>query len=188
NTGSSYPSSTYYYDQEGYSGTLHRYSVSNNPYTTHHTRTETVTETRTSYEYTCSANWPGPPWQLWDVKVCGNNIDNMWYKEVTETITRTIEVPYTITHDNYTGYYSGTVYRHVREPYRTPWESTTSAKYIVYISDGNISELADFTSVTQKSDAQVILAGKSSIRNQAPHDHYITNNGQSIESIIQTVV
>lgn len=188
NTGSSYPSSTYYYDQEGYSGTLHRYSVSNNPYTTHHTRTETVTETRTSYEYTCSANWPGPPWQLWDVKVCGNNIDNMWYKEVTETITRTIEVPYTITHDNYTGYYSGTVYRHVREPYHTPWESTTSAKYIVYISDDNISELADFTSVTQKSDAQVILAGKSSIRNQAPHDHYIANNGQSIESIIQTVV
>ncbi|AEY65631.1 hypothetical protein [Clostridium sp. BNL1100] len=68
---------------------------------------------------------------------------------------------------NYMGYYSGTIYKYVRQPYTDTWRGNSS-KYILYISDGNISELSDFNSAAAKTDAKVILAGTYDIQKQYP--------------------
>ena len=44
--------------------------------------------------------------------------------------------------NDYIGYYSGTVYKDVRQPYTNPFRAT-SDKYVVYISDGSVNELSD---------------------------------------------
>ena len=66
---------------------------------------------------------------------------------------------------SYTGYYSGTIYKYVRQPYTDTWRGNSS-KYILYVSDGDISEISDFISAVSKTDAKVILAGTTTIQKQ----------------------
>ncbi len=66
---------------------------------------------------------------------------------------------------SYTGYYSGTIYKYVRQPYTDTWRGNSS-KYILYVSDGDISEISDFISAVAKTDAKVILAGTTTIQKQ----------------------
>ena len=84
---------------------------------------------------------------------------------------------------DYTGYYSGTIYNYVRQPYIDPFRSTSS-KYVVYVSDGNVSELSDLQYVLSMSDAKLILIGQDSIKNQIGYDYFIQNN-KPIDQLIQ---
>lgn len=102
------------------------------------------------------------------------------------TVSRTVSywVPDVRWVANYTGNYNGTIYKYVRQPYTNPWRANSS-KYILYISDGNISELADFTSTLSKTDAKVILAGTSIIQLQSPScAKFIDVTGKSIQEIV----
>jgi len=228
NSGTSFPSSTYYYySSDGYSGTLSRYSYSDNGGYRDFGKYENRTESKTATGQ--SSGWSRV---IWDAD--GNELykggssqptlsysDSEGYSgtlsqtdhtndgcETTTlsdggkdryctftgyysgTVTRTVQVWVEDIRwvSDYTGYYSGTVSKDVRELYSTPWQSTTSSKYIVYISDTTISEIADFTNARNKADASVLLVGSSAIRNQTSYDKYIVNTGQSIESIIESVV
>ncbi|MCX7921388.1 MAG: hypothetical protein N3B21_05110 [Clostridia bacterium] len=85
--------------------------------------------------------------------------------------------------DDYTGFYSGTIYKYVRQPYVDPFRPT-SKKYIIYVSDSNVSELNDLQMVRSKTDAKLILIGQDSIRSQVSHDKFILNN-RPIDAIVQ---
>ncbi|EPR11944.1 Athe_2463 domain-containing protein [Ruminiclostridium papyrosolvens] len=85
---------------------------------------------------------------------------------------------------NYTGYYSGTIYKYVRQPYTDTWRGKSS-KYIIYISDGNISDISDFNSVLAKTDAKVILAGTPAILKQYPDcAKYIDSTSKTVQEIL----
>lgn len=87
---------------------------------------------------------------------------------------------------DYTGHYSGTIYKSIRQPYTDPFRPT-SYKYIIYISDGNISELQELKNVLSAADARLILIGPNSIKTQIGHDYFVPNDGE-IEELIQDVV
>lgn len=101
------------------------------------------------------------------------------------TVSRTVQVwvPYYVWHDDYTGYYSGTIYKSVRQPYTDPFRAT-SCKYVIYVSDNNITGLNDLKAVMAVADARLILIGQNSIRNQIEHDYFIASGG-AVEQAIQ---
>ena len=86
---------------------------------------------------------------------------------------------------NYYGYYSGTIYKYVRQPYTDLWRSSSS-KYILYVSDANINELSDFNVTIAKADAKIILAGMPSIQDQCTKESlFIDITGKTTEQILQ---
>lgn len=87
---------------------------------------------------------------------------------------------------DYIGYYSGTVYKYVRQPYTDPFRPT-SYKYVVYISDSTVNELSDLKSVMSKADAKLILVGTEGMKSQISHDLYISKNNP-IEEILQEIM
>ena len=99
--------------------------------------------------------------------------------------TETYWVPNMQWVSNYYGYYSGTIYKYVRQLYTDPWRSSSS-KYILYVSDGNINELADFNATIAKADAKIILAGTPSIQDQCTRESlFIDITGKTTEQILQ---
>lgn len=87
---------------------------------------------------------------------------------------------------DYTGFYSGTIYNYVRQPYVDPFRST-SDKYIVYVSDQNISQLNDLQTVLSKCDGKLILIGRSGITSQISYEKFISND-RSIDQSIQAAL
>lgn len=212
-TGSSYPPSTTSHTSNGYSGTLNRTSVSNNGYYYDYGHSETVVdvpghnisvvdvpghyEDRTTSYSTCSSpdgkyNHP-PPCVDGSNEVVTTTTRQVWvsttYKtEYVPTTYKTVWVSDVQYVDQYTGYYNGTIYKDIREPYTNPYPRITSDKYIVYYSDNIINELVDFNMANNQSDAKVILVGTSAIKSQTAHDHYINNTGKTAEEVIESVV
>lgn len=204
-TGSSYPPATIEYSSGGYSGTLTRYSISDNGYyhdfgyweTVEETVTETVrhwTETCVydCYPSQCGINYPGPPWQLGDGWGRWNEEEQKWdyycrswyYDEtITKTIYKDVWVSDWRWVSDYTGYYSGTIYKYVRQPYTDPFRPTAD-KYIIYVSDDKINEISDLKDVLDKADAKLILIGSDEIKSQIPHHFFIKNEG-NIEDLIK---
>lgn len=87
---------------------------------------------------------------------------------------------------DYTGHYSGTIYNSVRQPYVDPFRAT-SGKYIIYVSDNNISELNDLQAVMSKTDAKLLLIGAESMKSQISYDHFIVNN-KPIDQIMSEAI
>jgi len=117
------------------------------------------------------------------------------YKESSEyirtyrgTLTKSIQVwePNIVWVSDYIGYYSGTVYKYVRQSYTNPFRAT-SYKYVVYVSDDKVNELSDLQSVMSKADAKLILVGSEAIKSQIGHDLYISKI-KPIEEIMQEVI
>ncbi|WP_411675162.1 Athe_2463 domain-containing protein [Cohnella faecalis] len=86
------------------------------------------------------------------------------------------------------GYYSGTIYKDVRQSLTNPYARTASDKYLIYLSDSVINEPVEFESAKALSDAKVILVGASAMKSQTAYEAFIENNGQSIERIIEEIV
>lgn len=194
NTGSSYPSKTTSYSSGGYSGTLSRYSVSDNGYNYDFGYWRTVTETTTkevTHRTTTSGNPSAPtlgsPWRYGDSWVTsdGTHYISWRYTEtVKETTTKEVwESDWRWVND-YTGYYKGTIYKNVRQPYTDPFRAS-SDKYIIYVSDSEINEIWDLRETLDKVDAKLILIGSDSIKSQIPYKHFIKNNGENIEELIK---
>ena len=154
----SYPaSSKSYSDSNGYSGTL---SMTNYVYSS-----RAIDDPSGQYEYlgfTWSRNCTY-------VGVVSRNI--------------TVWVPDWRWISDYTGYYSGTIYNYVRQPYIDPFRATTQ-KFVIYFSDNSISQLSDLQMVMSKSDAKFILIGQDSIKNQIEYDYFILNN-KPVEQLVQ---
>lgn len=190
-TGSSYPSETTDYSSGGYSGTLNRTSVSDNGYNHDYGSNKTVSDSKTasmsasqsghgltnptyptsggSRSYSDGDGYSGSlPLTSYNYSATPTadgsfNFSRSWTWSGTVTRTRSVWESDWRWVSDYTGYYSGTIYNYVRQPYVDPFRSTSS-KYVVYVSDGNVSELSDLQYVMGKTDARLILIGSESIK------------------------
>ncbi|MCX8129538.1 MAG: hypothetical protein N3I35_05480 [Clostridia bacterium] len=83
---------------------------------------------------------------------------------------------------DFRGFYSGTIYKAVREPYVDPFRPT-SEKYVIYVSDGSISQLNDLRMVLYKTGAKLILLTAGSAKTQITADKFILNDRPISEGI-----
>src|SRR5690606_6473896 len=152
------PSSQSYSDGQ-YSGTLSRTGDSGGP---------------------LSCTTPGPS---------GHTCSATWTANYAGTVywTRNVWEPKIVSYDNYTGYYSGTIYKDVRQPYDIAFMRPIPNKYVIYISDNQSSQLADLQNVVNKNNAKLILVGSNAFQSQISHDHFIPMSG-SIEDVISNVI
>jgi len=87
-------------------------------------------------------------------------------------------------HNDYTGYYSGTIYKYVRQPYVNPY-GAVSENYLIYASNGNVSNMEDFLTVTDENDTEIILIGDETIKQQVPgYSYFIFNDGSGMDNLI----
>nr|WP_242981419.1 transcriptional regulator [Ruminiclostridium sufflavum] len=211
NSGKSYPEKEIPYTSSGYSGTLKLTSVIDNGGNHDFGHTETKTETKTasaggrsvsgtgisdrkppssiSYNsdgYSGTLSGYGYSYSSYNDPETGTFHWTRSYAGYSGTVSKTVSywVPDIRWVSNYTGYYSGTIYKYVRQPYTDPWRATSS-KYILYISSGTISELEDFKNAASKADAKIILAGTEDIKKQASgYSLYIAAGGKTIQQIL----
>ncbi len=213
NTGTSYPSEEIQYTSAGYSGKLKRTSVTDNGGYHDFGHYEIKAETKTasvggqstsghgysgsyppsSVSYSDSQGYSGTLsgyGYIYTSTACSDKAGDFdWtrsYAGYSGTVSRTISywVPNMQWVSNYTGYYSGTIYKYVRQPYTDTWRGNSN-KYVLYISDGNISELSDFNSAVSKTDAKVILAGTPDIQKQYPHySKFINSTDKTVQEIL----
>lgn len=104
------------------------------------------------------------------------------------TVSRQVQVwvPVMVSHNDYTGHYSGTIYKDVRQPYTDPFRATSS-KYVIYITDGSITDINDLKAVMSKTDAKLILIGQASAKNQIGCDSFILND-RPIEQVVRAAL
>ena len=158
------PSSRSYTDSSGYSGTLQKSSGIKTGTSGSAPSNPNIGQTYTYYSY--------------------------WSCTYSGTVYRTVNVwvPNIVWYDNYTGYYSGTINKNVRQPYTDPFKAT-SAKYVVYISDGAISEPSDLSTVMgYASTAKLYLAGADEIKTQREHDKYFSMTDETIDVVLDEIL
>ncbi|MHA6482985.1 hypothetical protein ACX1C1_13895 [Paenibacillus sp. strain BS8-2] len=119
----------------------------------------------------------------------GHSCTRTWTANYSGTVywTHVVYVPNFVWRDSYTGHYSGTIYKHVRQPYDIAFMRSVPNKYLVYITDNQSSELADLQNAVNKNQAKLILVGSNALRSQITHDHFIQNSGP-IEEVISRII
>ncbi len=213
NTGTSYPAAEISYSSAGYSGTLQRSSVMDNGGYQDFGHYESKQESKTASAGGQSVSGHGPSsssppdtvyysdgagysgylrgygYNYTSVALSEKAGDYDWtrsYAGYSGTVYRTVQVwvPNMQWVSNYTGYYAGNIYKYVRQPYTNIWREN-SVKYLLYISDNNISELSDFNAAASKSDAKIILAGSPDIKSQySNYGTFIDITGKSIQEVM----
>lgn len=123
-----------------------------------------------------------------------SNTHEDWEAHYSGTLTKTIVrkeqywVPNWVDYDDYTGYYSGTIYKDVRQPYDNSFMRVISTKYVVYMSDGNISQLSDLQNAVTKNGAKLICIGATTMQSQITCDHFIRNDGKETDKLVDDAV
>ena len=99
-----------------------------------------------------------------------------WEVPYTGTVTGTTQVWQSnwVSYDDYTGYYSGTLYKNFKQSF-TPVFRNAADKYLVYFANATINNLADIQSIKNKGTVKVILVGTTASKSQLAHDYYIDN-------------
>ncbi|MDQ6421196.1 hypothetical protein RB620_17365 [Paenibacillus sp. LHD-117] len=112
-----------------------------------------------------------------------------WTAYYSGTVYWTHDVwePRMVSYDSYTGYYSGSIYKDVRQPYDTTFMRSVPNKYVIYVSDNQASLLSDLQNVMGKHQAKLIIVGASAFKGQIEHDHYIAND-KAIEQVMASVI
>lgn len=221
NTGGSYPSATTSHTSNGYTGTLSRYSVTNNPYGVDHGSHQTTTTTTTASERqynSGSANYVRNATGWYVSSSYGANgltqlpssmsyssggytgtlykgsggvySDNgapsggsagdtytrntTWYADYSGTVSKqtTVWVSNWVSYNDYTGYYSGKIYKNVKQSF-SPSFRINSDKYLVYFADSAINNMVDIQSIKNKGAVKTILVGKPSTTSLLTHDYFI---------------
>lgn len=142
-----------------------------------------------SQGYSGSTSGSGESWTKYDKdgKVIDSGATNQPTKSGTAYKTETYWSSNYVTYNDYYGDYSGTVYKYVKQQY-TPDYETESNKYIVYIANSTINNLADFNTVHNVArEATVILVGDSSVQGSLGEDIFIENTG-NLEVIIDDII
>ena len=119
-------------------------------------------------------------------KVACKEADFTAYYSGTLSKSESVWVPKMQFVHDYTGYYEGTIYKYIKQPYVAPFV-TTHKKYAIYVSDGNISNIADLNMVNNNNDVDIILIGNAESQDQIDNDYFILNDDSSIESLINKV-
>lgn len=183
-SGSSYPSSSTYYCSGGYCGTLSLYSTSDNgQYHDFGSNQRVVDVPGHSIPWCEGYDSYGRFWSHSPPCDVNSNSTSKWVPATYKTVW----VPDVRWVSDYYGYYSGTIYKHVRQPFTNPYTRTTADRYLVYISDSSINELSDFNMVKGLSDAKIILVGANAIKSASNYDHYISGS-KSIENVLNEIV
>ncbi|MFC5468860.1 Athe_2463 domain-containing protein [Cohnella suwonensis] len=144
------------------------------------------------YSGTLSCNYNYSSSGVYDSK--GKYLGFNWTRtcSYSGTVTKTWETTFHVYDwrwvSNYYGYYSGTIYKDVRQPFANPFTRTTSVKYVIYVSDGIVNDLADFNKIKGLSDASIILVGSDAIKAQSSPAEHIKNTGQPIEELVKSIV
>lgn len=156
--------SSLYINSDGYSGSIPRTSTTTNYYT--------------GYVYGTSVNGR-TPWTY-------NNSYTAYY---SGTLSKTVQIWHEnwVLHHNYTGYYSGTIYKSVKQTYPAPFVNSHT-KYIVYITDGGITNLSDVNYIQSNNDVKTIIIGGSAAASQATNNDFILNAGASIDTYINQAI
>ncbi|OME78658.1 hypothetical protein BK120_23245 [Paenibacillus sp. FSL A5-0031] len=115
-----------------------------------------------------------------------------WTASYSGTVYWTHDVwsPNMVSYNNYTGFYSGSIYKDIRQPYDASFLRAVKGKYVVYISDNTISQLSDLQYIMSKQNSKLILLGQSGITSQIAHDKYLQNNkdiGEMITNVISYI-
>lgn len=152
-----------YSDSQGFSGYMPLSSYNYNGYTDPGSKCSTH-KTSSLYYYSRSWSWSG-----------------------TASRTVSVWVPNIQWISNYLGYYSGTIYKNVKQAYIDPF-SGESYKYVLYISDNTISDTADFDKVVSQSDAKVYLAGKPAANGQRSSDEFFDTTGKDLTTVIDEML
>jgi hypothetical protein len=192
NTGSSYPSSTTSYSSGGYSGTLSLNNSVNNWYWHdfgyYTTEKECHTETRVVESWTCADSRCDDPWGC---KLMGEWSDRCGSIKESVEVCESVRVWNSDNRkvNDYTGYYSGTIYKYVRQ--KPPLENFRSEadKYIIYVSENGINTtspsehknrltpIKEFEDLAKEHDFNVTLIGNSTIKSQySLYNHYYNTN------------
>lgn len=204
-TGSGYPSATTAYSSDGYSGTLARYNVTNNQYQVDNGYYKSVTESQWCDGGSASQSGEGNTpstipssvyyndglfsgnlgqsyynYDSWPIKDAKGNVITFGFTRYAEYggyLSRTVQVWQSNWqwYDDYTGYYSGTIYKNVKQTF-TPTFRNTADKYLVYFADSNVNNLADVQYIKSRGAVKVILVGKTSTKAQLAHDYYIDSS------------
>ena len=97
-----------------------------------------------------------------------------WEAIYTGTASKQVQqwVSNWVWYDDYTGYYSGTLYKNVKQSY-TPAFRMNSDKYLVYFADSNINHLEDIQAIKNKGTVKVILVGNDATKDVMVHDAFI---------------
>ncbi|ACL76959.1 Athe_2463 domain-containing protein [Ruminiclostridium cellulolyticum] len=217
NTGTSYPAEEIQYTSAGYSGKLRRTSITDNggyyDFGQYEFRTETKTASaggQSTSGHGYSGSYPPSSVSYSDGDGYSGTLsgygyvytstarsdkagDFDWtrsYAGYSGTVSKTITywVPNMQWVANYTGYYSGTIYKYVRQPYTDTWRGNSS-KYILYVSGGKISELSEINLIVAKTDAKVILVGTPDIQKQYPDCvKFIDATDKTVQEILNEVL
>ncbi|RIX53119.1 hypothetical protein D3P08_10810 [Paenibacillus nanensis] len=184
NTGRVIPPETTEYCAEGYCGTLKRDDYQDNGGYFDRGYNQKVVDVPGYWKPWCKyTDSYGRPWSHAPPCDDPKNATSEW----VEPIYRDEWVPVIVWESNYWGYYSGLIYKDVRQPFINPFVRTAADRYLVYISDSSINELSDFNMVKGLSDAKIILVGSEAIKSMSNYDHYISGS-LPIEEVINQVV
>jgi len=110
-----------------------------------------------------------------------------WYCTYRGTVrgTKSVYVSKYVSIDDYTGYYSGKIYKNVKQEF-TPTLRNRADKYIVYFADANVNNKADIEKIKASGTFKLILIGKSSVKSQYTYNYYIDSN-QPLTTIMSEV-
>jgi hypothetical protein len=132
------------------------------------------------YGYWYTRSWSGSyQTQTW----VGDTYKNVWVADTYKTVW----VSNMVWYPNYYGTYNGTIYMDVRQPYNNSFFRNVSDKYVVYISDGNISQLSDLQYAVNSNGAKLILVTQASAQSQTTYAKYMLNN-KAIDAMVSDVL
>lgn len=91
-------------------------------------------------------------------------------------------------YDDYTGYYSGTIYKYIKQTFN-PVYRDTSNKYMVYFASSSLNNLVDYTTIKNKAAAKVIVIGNNTVKNdnRIQKDLFI-DSSKSLTEIYKEIV
>ncbi|MBI9013859.1 MAG: hypothetical protein JEZ08_16615 [Clostridiales bacterium] len=186
--GGSYPPSTRSYSSGGFTGTLTRYNVTNNSYEDYYTTTESYRSCSTENVFNGYVNCDSGCLSSCRGGNYGNNCEgsccdsDYTQRESCSTEYTTVRHYYTV--NRYTGYFSGTVYKSIKQEYINPFRET-SDKYVIYVADSTFN-LADFNEMLLKADFEVILIGNEALRDSVSDEMlFIENDGSDMDVLIR---
>jgi len=186
--GGSYPLTSIPYSSNGYNGTLSRINVSDNIYRRDEGSYSSYTSCRTEtvkigseghIDFSCMK---GPPAKSYSA--CYSIVPIYSTREICST-ARSWNSNW-VTYHRYTGYYSGDVWKYVKQHYVNPWRDN-SDKYIVYIPGANMN-LADFNYAIQKADAKVILIGSKVQESKVENVGFFIQRTEGIDVHMQSAL
>lgn len=188
--GSTYPSSTYHFSSNGFTGVLNRYSLTDNSYQDYYTTTESYEHCETVNVFNgyvncdsgCLSSCNFSNWHNCDGSCCDKD-----YIQRRSCETRYDSVRHYYTVHRYTGYYKGTASKSIKQPYSNPFREL-SDKYVVYLVDENGFNLADFNELKNKADFRVILIGPKALEKAVDDEMYFIENDASVDDLMKEVI